>query len=296
MPWVTTLDLFFNPASGSFREARLAELAEAFRAQGFETNIRETLPGSGRIESEAELICIHGGDGALRDTVEALGDAAGRIPLCIAPSGTINLVARELGYSNQPTRLARQVADAWRAGAERRVKSPLYRLGGVPITACLSIGPDSHAVARVSGSLKRRIGRYAYVVAMLVQLREWPRERIAISGELADGTPFSCEAEAAIVSHGALYGGPFRLSPGAALVADSVELITIGHATRSAALAATALAMARLPVDWLDAVTIRTVRRILFDRCASPVQVDGDHIENCAYAIEPSGLSLTYVI
>ena len=41
---------------------------------------------------------------------------------------------------------------------------------------------------------------------------------------------------------------------------------------------------------------IRTCRRITFDRCVTPVQVDGDHMPDCAYAIAPGGLVLTYVV
>ena len=48
--------------------------------------------------------------------VEALGERAASIPLAIAPTGTINLLARELGYASEPRRFAAQLAEAWRAG------------------------------------------------------------------------------------------------------------------------------------------------------------------------------------
>jgi diacylglycerol kinase family enzyme len=166
----------------------------------------------------------------------------------------------------------------------------------MPVVSCLSIGPDSHAVAGVSGALKRRIGRLAYVVALARQLRRWPRAAREIVGELADGSPFACEAEAAIASHGALYAGPFRLSPRAALAADSIELVTLRRSTRLGTLALTLGAMLRLPLDRLGLADIRTVRRVTFDRCVSPVQVDGDHMPDCAFAIGPSGMSLIYVV
>ncbi|QYU66050.1 hypothetical protein J4558_13665 [Leptolyngbya sp. 15MV] len=132
-------------------------------------------------------------------------------------------------------------------------------------------------------------------MATMRLLRRWPRAAMTIRGELADGTAFEEEAEAAIVSHGALYAGPFRLSAHAALAADSVELITLRRSTRLGTLALTAAAMLRLPLDRLGLATVRTVRRIAFDRCVSPVQVDGDHMPDCAYAIGPSGITLTYV-
>lgn len=290
------IDLVYNPVAGNFRQSRLDALVAAFEARGVAVSPMPSRVGGAQLSGAADLVCVHGGDGTLRDTVQALGNAAGRVPLAIAPSGTINLVARELGYAKKPGRLADQVLAAWQRGSETWARAPLYRLGEMPVVACLSIGPDSHAVAQVSGALKRRIGRYAYVVAIVRQLRRWPRETMAISGELADGTAFACEAEAAIVSHGALYGGPFRLSPRAALAADSVELITLHRSTRLGALALSVAAMLRLPLDRLGLAEIRTCRRVAFDRCVSPVQVDGDHMPDCAYAIGPSGMTLRYVI
>ena len=290
------IDLVYNPAAGNFRRRRLDALVAAFEARGAAVAPMPSRTDGARLSGDADLVCVHGGDGTLRDTVQALGDAAGRVPLAIAPSGTINLVARELGYAKDPGRLAGQVLSAWARGPDSWVRAPLYRLGDMPVVACLSIGPDSHAVAQVSGALKKRLGRYAYVVAIVRQLRRWPRATMAISGELADGAPFACEAEAAIASHGALYGGPFRLSPRAALAADSVELITLRRSTRLGTLALSGAAMLRLPLDRLGLAEIRTVRRVAFDRCVSPVQVDGDHMPDCAFAIGPSGIALRYVI
>ncbi|WP_229658398.1 diacylglycerol/lipid kinase family protein [Tsuneonella deserti] len=290
------LDLVYNPAAGSFRPARLAELVRAFEGRGATVAALPTAAEGVRLSGSADLVCVHGGDGTLRDTVQALGARAGEVPLCIAPAGTINLVARELGYGRDPEALAEQVMAAWRRGPETWVRAPLYALGDLPVVSCLSIGPDSHAVARVSSALKRRIGRFAYVVAMLQVLRQWPRQAMALSGELADGTPFTCEGAAVIVSHGALFAGPFRLSPNAALAADSVELIVLNRPSRRGVALFTAAAFAGWPLDRLGLATFRSVRRVAFDRCVSPVQVDGDHMPDCAYAIGPTGMTLRYVI
>lgn len=293
---MTLVDLVYNPVSGSFSKSRLDAIADALTAEGFRVRPLPTEAEGMQLPKDADCICVHGGDGTLRDTVQALGHRAGDVPLCIAPSGTINLVATELGYSHETSVFARELRAAWDRGSDTWIKAPLYTLGNMPIVACVSIGPDSHAVARVSGILKKRIGRYAYVVAMMQQLREWPRSTMIVRGELVDGTRFECEAEAAIASHGALYAGPFRLSPNAALHANSVELITLTRSTRIGTMLLSLAAMLRLPIDKFSGAQIRTVRRVEFDRCVTPVQVDGDHIPDCAYAIAPSGLTLRYVV
>ena len=290
------LDLVYNPASGSFGDAHLAALVTALAAEGFEVRQQPSSVSGIVLSREADLVCIHGGDGTLRDTVQALGRRAAEVPLCIAPSGTINLVARELGYARNPVAFARNLRTAWDRGPENWVRSPLYLLGEMPIVSCLSIGPDSQAVARVSSTLKKRIGRYAYVAALVRQMRDWPRNSMTISGETADGGYFTCEAEAAIVNHAALYAGPFRLSPEAALTADSVELITLRRSTRLRTMALGLAAMLDLPVQKFARAEVRSCRRITFDRCVTPVQVDGDHMPECAFAIAPSGLALCYVV
>jgi diacylglycerol kinase family enzyme len=293
---MTAVDLVYNPVSGSFSQAHCEALREALKEEGFSVTMMPTTAEGAQLSGAAQLVCVHGGDGTLRDTVHALGDAAADVPLAVAPSGTINLVARELGYLREPRQFARQVAAAWAKGRDAFVEAPLYRLGEMPIVSCLSIGPDSHAVARVSGKLKQRIGRYAYVVAMVQQMREWPRNKMIVRGELVTGEDFCCEAEAAIVSSAALYAGPFRLSPEAALDADAVELITLERSTRLGTMLLSLAVMLRLPVDRFAKAQIRTCRRIEFDRCVTPVQVDGDHMPDCGYAIGPSGLSLRYVV
>ena len=302
------LDLVYNPVSGSFSDDHLEAqgdvvepldeeaLRDALIEAGFRVTPMPTTAAGARLSGQADLVCVHGGDGTLRDTVQALGERAGSMPICVAPSGTINLVARELGYPRSPRRFAEAVREAWDRGPESWVQSPLYRLGDMPIVSCVSIGPDSHAVARVDSRLKQRIGRYAYVVALAQQMREWPRDTMTIRGELADGERFEYEAEAAIVSHAALYAGPFQVSPGARLGADSVELITVKRATRLGTIALSLGVLLRLPLARMGIADIRTCRRIEFDRCVTPVQVDGDHMPECAFAIAPSGLTLSYVV
>lgn len=296
MKWpVAIVDFVFNPCSGSFSERRMSRFVAALEDAGFEVRPVATAVDGVKIAPDAELVCVHGGDGTVRDVVQALGERAGQVPLAVAPSGTINLVAREIGYSRKPEQFAQQLAQAWARGPESWVNSPLCRLGELPVVSCVSIGPDSQAVARVSSALKARAGRFAYVVAMLQQMHEWPRNVMEIRGELDDGTPFSCEAEAVIVSRGSFYAGPFRLSLKAALASHTIELITLRRSTRLRTLVFSLAAMLHLPVDRFGFAEIRSVRRVEFGRCVTPVQVDGDHIPGSALRIAPDGIALRYV-
>lgn len=290
------IDLVYNPVAGSFREARLEQLVDAVAAHGFQAVLQATTREGVSLSGASDLVCVHGGDGTLRATVAAMGEDAGSVPIAIAPSGTINLVARELGYAKKPKLLASQIAAAWARGEDSWRRSPLFHLDETPVVSCLSVGPDSVTVANLSEPLKKRIGRYAYVVAAMRQLVKWPRAAIPIVGELADGTPFKTEAEAVILSRGALYAGPFRLSPAAGLESETVELVTLRRAGRARFLGFGSAAALRLPVGRFGLAEIRSVRHAELGQCGLPMQVDGDHVGDCLGTVAPSGMALRYCV
>lgn len=290
------MDLVYNPAAGRFRPAQLDALADALRGHGFAPRKIATTPAGVTLSEDAELICVHGGDGAVRLTMEALGERAGSVPLCISPAGTINLVARELGYRSQPALLAAQIAQAWARGQESWVRSPVISFGGLPVVACASIGPDSATVAHLSPELKQRIGRYAYLVAAARLLWRWPRHRMDLRAELADGTLVEMQAEAVFLARGRFYAGPFRLSRRAGLASETIELIALPRAGRlSCALFALGV-MAGLPLDRLGIARTLSVRAVEIGECALPLQVDGDSAPPRAGRVAAAGPVARYCI
>ncbi len=270
------LDIIYNPASGHFQGKRLHALADAFAALGFQPRLAMTRPEGVSVPDDARLVCVHGGDGTLQMVARSLGERIGQVPLCIYPAGTVNLIARELGYAGDPGRFAQQVAEAWTRGADSWVRSPLLDFEGVPVMACLSIGPDSTVVANLSPGLKARIGRYAYLVSGLKLLRNWSRQRFDISAGLADGGTVRTSAEAAFLSRGRFYAGPFVLSPRARVDADSFELITLPRAGRLRCAGVALAVMAGLPTDRLGLTRSWSVRSVELGNRTLPVQIDGD--------------------
>lgn len=73
-------------------------------------------------------------------------------------------------------------------------------------------------------------------------------------------------------------------------------MITLREGTRFGIMALSLAAMLGLPVERFAKAKVRSCRRVEFDRCVTPVQVDGDHMPDCAYAIAPSGLTLRYIV
>lgn len=144
------------------------------------------------------------------------------VALSIYPIGTVNLLAREAGHPVDPT----SFVDLVLSGKSRRPHYPV-EIGDSRFFACASVGPDSFAVARVSTSLKGKIGRLAYVVAMLPLLKKWPRPRIVLD---ADGCKVRCEAF--YVAKSRYYAGSWSFALGVRVGQPVLRVVAMSTARR----------------------------------------------------------------
>lgn len=226
--------LIHNPASGTHHELRLDMLAQAFAACGAKVVMGETQSdGCMLLANDSDLICVSGGDGTLRLVIAAMRKCGSTTPVCIFPAGTVNLVAREIGYSFDPEQFAREVIRGYLGGAEARLKEPVAASDTGPFAACLSAGPDGVAVARHSPRLKKAIGRTAYAWSFAKLFLHWPSERFLLYVSTADGTKTSMACEAFYIAKGRYFAGPWALTPEAGLGQNDFQLIALTHANRS---------------------------------------------------------------
>jgi diacylglycerol kinase (ATP) len=129
------------------------------------------------VASGVDLVISSGGDGTV--TACAAGVAGSGIPLGVLPSGTGNLLARNLGL---PLQLDAALAIAL-TGAERRLDVGVAN--GRPFVVMAGIGFDAAMLATVSEELKMRAGWHAYALSGLRHL--WDRlTRVELR---ADGGP-----------------------------------------------------------------------------------------------------------
>ena len=210
------VQLFVNPKAGSASRRRVAALVRAFEAAG-----ARVILGQAEVAADATHVCAVGGDGTLRHVAAATARAGRPLTLSLYPTGTVNLLARECDYRLDPTGFARRVL----AGTTRTHHSGL--IGTTPFFTCASVGPDSYAVAALSTTLKRRIGRLAYGWSFLTLLIRWPRPRLRV---VHDGGEVACEA--VYIAKGRLFAGPWSFAPDAALGDPLFHAVTLGRATR----------------------------------------------------------------
>lgn len=217
------VQLFSNPDSGSFAPQWLSELRRAFEAAGAQVIDSESSPRHPpQIDARASHVCVAGGDGTLRHVAAALAGQGRALPLAHYPLGTINLVAREAGFSLDP----RQLADRLLGDRARR-RHFVGELNQETFLCCISIGPDSVAIGRHSPALKARFGRLAYGAALLGLLVRWQRPKLSV---IVDGKTIACEA--IYIAKGRYFAGPFSFAPAARLTEDRFHVVTLGRARR----------------------------------------------------------------
>jgi diacylglycerol kinase (ATP) len=166
-----------------------------------------------------------GGDGTANEVVNGIGDVPGGFGvsrLGILPLGTANVFARELGL---PANL-RQVALAFARGNERTIDLVKAEFRGEKeqetryFLQLAGAGVDSRAIALVSWTLKKKLGRFAYVWAAFQAVREKQPTISVQAGERIDG-------ELVLLGNGRFYGGNFAVFPAADLQDGLLDVCVI---------------------------------------------------------------------
>lgn len=266
--------VIYNPVAGSRRgrKRRYEAVLARLRAAECEITVRETTHrgdaedfAAGLTREDCDLLVVAGGDGTINEVANGLIDRP--LPLAIAPLGTANVLAWELGHGLTITGAARTVG----SGRVVRIRPALAGRRGFLLMA--SAGIDARVVAGVNTALKRRIGKLAYGLTALREILRPPGPRIEldIDGRIE-------HAALAVVTHAAHYAGPFVIAPEARLGDDRLTVVLVRDNRRiGLILCGIALLLNRIPrrrgVDILPARTVR-----FLGPPGEPVQSDGDVI------------------
>jgi diacylglycerol kinase (ATP) len=190
-----TAAVVFNPTKVDQRKLKAAvKAAEASAGWGktlwFETSVED--PGGGvtkkAIERGADVVIAAGGDGTVRAVAEALRRTD--IPIALLPSGTGNLLARnmaltigdmahsiETAFTGKDRPIDLGIVEAERADGSRETNAFLVMAG---------LGLDAQMVANTNPALKARVGWLAYADAIVRSLRDHNSVRVRYQ---VDGQP-----------------------------------------------------------------------------------------------------------
>jgi YegS/Rv2252/BmrU family lipid kinase len=278
----------FNPAAGWRRRERLERFRRALEGMGCAVELCETTgPGDAtRIAARAgsdgfDTIAVAGGDGTINEAVNGLDGAAP--PLAIVPLGTANVLAHELGVPLDMEACARVVA----GGSTRTVH--LGAVNGRRFTMMAGVGFDARVVDKVTPSLKRKLGKLAYVQKSLAGML---RYEIGEYELIIDGV--ATRAASAVVAKGHYYGGTFTCTPEARLDRPSFEvcLFRSGGGWNALRYAAGLVAGTLPRMRDIDIVTARDIR--ITGGATEPVQADGEIVATLPVVITivPQPLSI----
>jgi diacylglycerol kinase family enzyme len=202
-----TVAVIYNPVKVEVAELKAA-VAEERAAEGWTTLWFETTeddPGGGQcreaVDAGATVVIAAGGDGTVREIAEVLRGTD--VALCLLPSGTGNLFARNLDLPLDD--MKGSVHSAY-AGQERRVDVAVMSIsradGSVDERAFIvmgGVGLDAQIMASTDEDLKAKVGWLAYAKALFATLRT--RDPLRLRYRIDSGRTHSTRAEAIIVGN-----------------------------------------------------------------------------------------------
>lgn len=157
--------LFLNPRSRSGGDRAAEGVVRQLQAAGFiltRGQCAQSADMTGeihRLASEVDLVLVGGGDGTINAALRGLLETG--LPLGILPFGTANDLARTLGVPSDPAAAVAIII----AGCTRRID--VGQVNDQFFANVASMGLSVELARRMTGNLKRRLGRLSYPLAAL---------------------------------------------------------------------------------------------------------------------------------
>ena len=198
----------FNSHSGGGEYRRdLPLILDSLRGLGYDVEERETagVGDATRLAREAveqglDLVCAIGGDGTVNETINGLAGA--EVPLAIVPTGTVNVLAMELG-------IPLELPDAVKLLEVGTVSWIDLGLAGDRYFALMAgVGMDAAVVASLNPVLKKAFKEAAFAVQGLANYltKEEPLIRVTTAERTVEGY-------FAVFGNSSNYGGGFGITP-----------------------------------------------------------------------------------
>jgi YegS/Rv2252/BmrU family lipid kinase len=197
-----------NPRSGGGGYKRdLPLIMGALRGLGYEVDERTTQgEGDGArlalagVEEGFDLVCVIGGDGTVNEALNGL--AGTEVPLAIIPTGTVNVLAMELGIPLDPPDAVRLLDAGTVSWIDLGLAGERY------FGLMAGVGMDAAVVASLSPVMKKAFKEAAFAVQGLANYltKEEPRIRVSCEERTVEGY-------FAVFGNASNYGGGFGITP-----------------------------------------------------------------------------------
>jgi diacylglycerol kinase (ATP) len=224
----------FNPVKVD--EAKLREAVEKAQigagwaeTRWYETSVED--PGTGQakqaVADGAAVVMAAGGDGTIRCVAEGLGSA--EVPISLLPSGTGNLLARNMKLSLN--RLEESVSTAF-TGVDRAIDLGVVELERADgsrdrhaFVVMAGLGIDAAMIANTDPKLKQRVGWLAYVGGIATALRG--ENRVRLRFQLDDHQARSVRVHSVLIGNCGTLTGNILLLPEAAIDDGVFDIVAL---------------------------------------------------------------------
>jgi diacylglycerol kinase (ATP) len=228
--------LIHNPAAGRSHGAsdrRLENVRRILAEAGIKAERRQTTRAGEATElarlavrEGRGMVFACGGDGTINEVVNGL--AGSRVPMAVIPTGTANVLGKELGLSWKVHNAVRRTL----AGRLERIALGLAshdsdRPWKRYFVSVAGAGVDGSMVHQVDKRLKDQTGELAYWLAGLTHFFTYPFRAFPVT---AGGRAF--EAAQVIIGRTKYYAGPFRITVGADLFSNYFEVALFTSTSR----------------------------------------------------------------
>lgn len=219
-----------NPAAGQeANESVRAALERRFETLRVPYVIHETVEGEkpgelvrGCLRENFDVVVAVGGDGTVSAVADGLAESP--VPLGIIPTGTGNLIARELGISTEVTRAVDLIA-----GPHRSRSIDAIRVGTRVFLLNVSIGVSASVIRGTTAKYKSRFGRLAYIWTVIAKLFTLKPRRLVVA---VDGIGHEYHAiEVAIMNCGILAKMLYPKGPDVRIDDRRLDVLILGTRT-----------------------------------------------------------------
>lgn len=202
----------FNPRSGGGRYRRDVPLIMGLlKSLGLAIEMRPTeAPGHAvelareAAQRGADVVCALGGDGTVNEVINGIAEST--VPLMIIPTGTVNVLATELGIPLEP-------ADACRLADSGHLSwIDLGKAGERYFALMAGVGLDAAVIASMNPMLKKVLHEAAFAVqgAATYATHEFQPVRVETEERAVEGY-------FVVLGNSANYGGTFGITPMASM-------------------------------------------------------------------------------
>lgn len=202
------LMVIFNSHSGGGGYRRdLPLILDSLRGLGYDVEERETagVGDATRLAREAveqglDLVCAIGGDGTVNETINGLAGA--EVPLAIVPTGTVNVLAMELGIPLDPPDAVKLLEVGTVSWIDLGLAGDRY------FGLMAGVGMDAAVVASLNPVMKKAFKEAAFAVQGIANYltKEDPLIRVTTAERTVEGY-------FAVFGNSSNYGGGFGITP-----------------------------------------------------------------------------------